>query len=371
MARPQLRSATGFGWHRVFHPLCGADPVTLARLVARAGPPSLRGSLPLGVAAASSVLRLPFTLGEAAWRALARRAPAAAPFFILGFPRSGTTHLHNLIAASGQFATVPPILAGLPWEARTLAPLMRPFVDPYLPDTRLIDDVRLGPESPTEDEVALANMAGVSYFHAIYFPRRFRRDYVRALTMGGVPLRPLAARRRAVERYISIMAAADRRPLLLKNPAYTAELGWLARAYPEARFVHIHRDPRAVFASNARVLRIALRELALQSPPEEEIEAAILEAYPAVMDRLAASARDLPPDRFTEIGYEALVDDPLGTLGRVWDCLGQPACRESLLGVERYLAALGRYKVQTQAADQAMPAVLDRWKHYLRRSGKG
>jgi hypothetical protein len=26
--------------------------------------------------------------------------------------RSGTTHLHNLLAASGQFATVPPVLAG-------------------------------------------------------------------------------------------------------------------------------------------------------------------------------------------------------------------------------------------------------------------
>jgi omega-hydroxy-beta-dihydromenaquinone-9 sulfotransferase len=346
--------------------------MTLARLAVRAGPPSIRGSLPLGVAAACSILRMPFTLAESAWRALSRGAQAAAPVFILGYPRSGTTHLHNLIAASGQFATVPPILAGLPWEARTLAPILRPFVGPYLPETRLIDDVRLGPESPTEDEVALANMSDLSYFHAIYFPRRFRHDYVRALTMGGVPPSLLAARRRAVERYISIMAAADRRPLLLKNPAYTAELGWLARAYPAARFVHIHRDPRAVFASNARALRIALRELALQSAPEEEIEAAILEAYPAVMDRLLGAARDLPAHRFAEIGYEALVDDPLGTLGRVWDRLGLPARRQSVLGAERYLAALGRYKVQTHAADQAaVPAVLERWEHYLGRYGKG
>jgi hypothetical protein len=344
--------------------------VTLVRLVARAGPPSLREAVPLAVAAASGLLRLPFTLAEAGWRALDRRAPAPPPVFILGFPRSGTTHLHNLIAASGQFATVPPMLAGLPWEARTLAPILRPFLDPYLPETRLIDDVRLGPESPTEDEVALANMSALSYFHAIYFPRRFRRDYVRALALEGVPARPLAARRRAVARYISIMGARDRRPLLLKNPAYTADLCWLARAYPQARFVHIHRDPRAVFASNARALRIALRELALQPVGEDEIEAAILDAYPAVMDRLAAAARALPAHRLAEIGYDALVRDPLGTLGRVWDELGLPARPESLRRVERYLAALGEYHARSHGASRAVPpAVLTRWGHYLRRYG--
>jgi hypothetical protein len=43
------------------------------------------------------------------------------PIFIVGHVRSGTTHLHNLLAASGQFATVPPVLAGMPWEALGLA----------------------------------------------------------------------------------------------------------------------------------------------------------------------------------------------------------------------------------------------------------
>jgi hypothetical protein len=34
-----------FNWHRVFHPLCGADLMTLLRLIAQHGLPSTAGSL--------------------------------------------------------------------------------------------------------------------------------------------------------------------------------------------------------------------------------------------------------------------------------------------------------------------------------------
>jgi omega-hydroxy-beta-dihydromenaquinone-9 sulfotransferase len=73
---------------------------------------------------------------------------APPPIFIVGHMRSGTTHLHNLLAASGQFATVPPVLAGMPWEALGLARVLRPFVEQYLPGDRLIDSVRVRSDSP-------------------------------------------------------------------------------------------------------------------------------------------------------------------------------------------------------------------------------
>lgn len=117
------------GWHRIFHPLCGADPATLLRLILRNGMPSPSGALRLAIALASSMTRLPFTASERAWTAFALHhpGPVPAPVFIVGHMRSGTTHLHNLLAASGRFATVPPILAGMPWEALGLARVLRPL----------------------------------------------------------------------------------------------------------------------------------------------------------------------------------------------------------------------------------------------------
>ena len=94
------------------------------------------------------------------------------------------THLHNALAASGAFTAVPPVIAALPWERRTVGPFMRPFVEPRLPSTRLIDKVEVRGDDPTEDEIGLANAGPLSYFHA--FTSRAGRQRL--------PRRPAASR---------------------------------------------------------------------------------------------------------------------------------------------------------------------------------
>ena len=351
-------------WHKVFHPLCGADPITLARL-ARHGPPSARGAAPYAVAWACALMRLPFTLAEGAARPLLPEPDP--PVFIVGHPRSGTTHLHNLMAASGRFAIVPPVMAGMPWEGRGLARLMRPFVNMYLPETRLIDQVRLAPDSPTEDEVALADMCGLSYFHALYLPRDFAATYARGLLFEGATPGEVAARGRALRRYVATMARPRRGPLLLKNPAYTGQLAWLRALFPGARVVHIHRDPVAVFASARRGVRTVLSELALQRWDHVDVDEAILSTYPPMMDALRREA-EARPEGFAEVAFEALVDDPMGQMATLWRALDLPAPEGSLDRIEAYLAGVRGYRQASNALTEAeRAAVARRWRPYLER----
>ena len=346
-------------WHRVFHPLSGADPLTLMRLLRRA-PPGPRGAPAFAVALACSVLRLPFTLAEAAAHPLLPRP--APPVFIVGHPRSGTTHLHNLMAASGAFATVPPVLAGMPWEGRGLGRLMRPFVNMYLPETRLIDQVRLAPDAPTEDEVALANMCALSYFHAFYLPRDLGESYRRGLLFEGATAREVAGRERALRRYVRTMARRGRGPLLLKNPAYTAQVAWLLRLFPGARVVHIHREPEAVFASARRSVRTVLRELALRRWNDAAVDEAILAAYPPMIEALLRDARAIPPGRFADVSFEALLTDPLGEVDALWGALDLPDREPSLAAIERYLATVEGYRQNDNALAPAQRReVARRW----------
>ena len=342
------RGMSPFPWHRVFHPLCGADPVTLLRLLLRHGPPSPRGAPAYAVALAASVVRLPFTALDLALEA-AQPTETAPPVFIVGFPRSGTTHLHNLMAASGAFASAPPVLAALPWEGRTLAPVAKPFIDPYLPRTRLIDGVALGPETPTEDEVGLANLAMDSYFHAVYFPRRFAPAYREGLA-GPATL----ARRRAIRAYVAALGRrAGDRPLLLKNPAYTAQVGTLVDLFPKARIVHIHRDPAAVFASSRRALLRTMRELALQDFAEAEIEGAVLETYPLVMRALRTQSAALPRSRFAEVGFEELTANPRRVLRRVWEQLDLPAPPDAMDRIEAHLRDVAGFRPEGERLGSA------------------
>lgn len=362
---------SGFGWHRVFHPLCGADPATLLQLIARNGLPSASGLLRLTVALASSIGRLPFTAAEGAWMALAlhRAEPAPPPVFIIGHMRSGTTHLHNLLAASCQFATVPPVLAGMPWEALGLARVLRPFVEQYLPEDRLIDSVRVRSNSPTEDEIALANMHTLSYYHAMYFPRRFEETYRRGLLLDRGE--ELARWQRTLRYYVAKMSALDAgRPLLLKNPGYTAQIGALRALWPDASFVHIYRNPYVVFESTRRALRTVLRELALQSREHIPIDEVVLEVYPRMMSRLLEEVDRLPRHAIVHVRFEELEQDPLGGLERIYRSIQLGDYAAARPGIEAYLHSIHDYSKSTYAfSKESVARVTERWQPFVTRFG--
>jgi hypothetical protein len=358
-------------WHRVFHPLCGADPATLLRLIARNGLPSASGLLRLTIALASSVGRLPFTITERAWTALAlhRAGPVPPPVFIIGHMRSGTTHLHNLLAASGQFATVPPVLAGMPWEALGLARVLRPFVEQYLPEDRLIDRVRVRSDSPTEDEIALANMHVLSYYHGMYFPRRFEETYRRGLLLDTGE--EVAQWQRTLHHYVGKMSALGQgRPLLLKNPGYTAQIGAIRALWPDARFVHIYRNPYVVFESTRRALRAVLRELALQSHEHVPIDEIVLELYPRMMGRLLEEVDRLPGRAIIHVRFEQLERDPLGQLERIYRSIQLGDYEAARPRIEAYLHSIHDYSKSTYFfSKESVGRVTERWQPFVARFG--
>ena len=358
-------------WHRVFHPLCGADPATLLRLIAHNGLPSASGFLRLGIALGSSIARLPFTLAERAWTVLAlpSSGPVPQPIFIIGHMRSGTTHLHNLMAASGQFATVPPVLAGMPWEALGLARVLRPFVEPYLPVDRLIDRVPVRRDSPTEDEIALANMHPLSYYHAMYFPRRFPESYQRGLLLDSGA--DVARWQNTLRHYVGKMAAlGGRRPLLLKSPGYTAQIRAIRALWPDAKFVHIYRDPYVVFESTRRALRTVLRELALQRHEHVLIDEAVLDVYPQVMSRLLEAGERLPSEAIVHVRFEELERDPVGQLERIYRSIRLGGYEAARPRIDAYLHSIHGYRRSSYVfSNESVGRVTERWQPFVTRFG--
>jgi omega-hydroxy-beta-dihydromenaquinone-9 sulfotransferase len=351
-------------WHRVFHPLCGSDLRTLLVLLARNGAPSRRGLPRLTIALACAICRLPFTAAERAFLACAPKRPGLPPVFIVGHMRSGTTHLHNLLHASGQFATVPPVLAGMPWEALGLARLLRPFIDDYLPQNRLIDEVRVESDSPTEDEVAIANMLPVSFYHAIYFPTHFERNYRAGLLPGDAEE---AAWERTLAHYVHKMSMLrPERPLLLKNPAYTARIERLRRLWPEARFIHIYRNPYVVFESARAALGRVLRELALQDSVRVPLEEIVLETYPRMMDQLLQQAARVPADAIAHVRFENLEADPKRELERVYATLWLDDFATVWPRIEAYLDGIHDYrKANHRFEPDAVGKVSKRWGRFV------
>ncbi len=326
------------------HPLCGADIGTLARVFRDAGGADRRLRA-LGIWAAV-LARLPFSTLECLQigRHLPRLEDLPPPVFILGHWRSGTTHLYNLMSLGG-FGYVPPVAVGLPWDMFGLARLLRPLLERQLPAHRYIDDMPVTPESPQEDEIALANMSPLSFYHGIYFPKSFDRLIDRGLFFDGCSERDIARWQARFGYFLRKLALAERRTLLIKNPVYTARPAMLKRMFPAAKFIHVHRNPFDVFLSMRNFYRKLLDIMALQRVPEGlDIDATILRVYTRMMQRFDAETAGWGPPDMIEMPYELLDRAPLVALERIYRTLGLAGWDEARPRFERHLSEIRGFR---------------------------
>ena len=115
-----------------------------------------------------------------------RAATVHPPLFILGIWRSGTTHLHNLLARDARFACPNTYQVFFPRTflstERTTARVMGFFMARKRPQ----DDVVMRIDEPQEDEFALCSLTGHSVMLGWAFPQS-RDFYDRYLTFRNVP----------------------------------------------------------------------------------------------------------------------------------------------------------------------------------------
>ena len=288
------------------HFMCVAPIDAILRILWRAKghiPPAYwpRLLLLLLLSGINTVASLPERLILAAWLRL--RPPRIerdhAPVFVLGYFRSGTTFLQNLLAAD-------PALRSPRWP-EVLAPqtfvlgwvILRYLFVPILPLTRLDAVAPVGASLPAEDDFALNNWGGMSILAGrAVLPRRqafFNRFHdLDALTPD--ELSRWRSHQLAFVQKLTLLAAGRR--LLLKSPSHTARVRHLLDLFPGAKFVHISRPPEVVFRSNLLLARELQRAFALQPPlPEDEQEEIITREYLVTETHYLADRALIPAGR--------------------------------------------------------------------------
>ena len=356
------------------HPLSGADLGTLARAFRAGGRPDRRGTAAAIWGAA--IGRAPVSALEALAVApfLPATADLAPPVFILGHWRSGTTHLYNTMSRDAGFAHVPPIPVGLPWDMFGIARALRPMLERALPEHRWIDRIPVTPTSPQEDEVAIASMTDLSFYHGIYFPRRLDALIDRGLFFDGCSDGETARWERRFTYFLRKLSLAQGgRPLLIKNPVYTCRVARLRRLFPQARFIHIHRHPLEVFMSMRNFYARLLEVLALQDLPEGlDIDATILRVYDRMMTRFVRESRELPEGTLVELPYAELDRDPLGAVAFIYESLRLDGFDAAAPAFAAYLDSVRNFPKNAFRADPATRALVERhWGGWIERWGHG
>jgi membrane-bound metal-dependent hydrolase YbcI (DUF457 family) len=304
-------------------------------------------------------------------RRLRRVRLPEAPVFILGHWRTGTTLLHELLALDERHACPTTYQCFAPhhflltegWLPRLLwflAPALRPM-----------DNMAAGWDRPQEDEFALCLMGQPSPYEAIAFPNRPPRD-AEALDLEGKAPRALASWKRAflhLLRQITLRGPGKR--LVLKSPAHCCRIQVLLELFPDARFVHIVRDPRVVFPSTVHLWKSLYQAHGLQRPAFAGLEEYVWRTFTHLYERLEAARGLVPPSRLHELRYEDLVRDPVGQMRALYEHLGLGHFDAVLPRLQKYLAGVAGYRTNRYEPlpPEVRAEVERRWGDVSRRYG--
>jgi hypothetical protein len=284
------------------------------------------------------------------------------PVFVLGHWRSGTTLLHELLAADPRHAAPTTYQCFAPSHALLTRGWLPRLLGELAPTRQPVDRVAAGWDRPQEDEFALALLGLSSPYERIAFPNRSAADE------SGPPGRRWE--RTFVRLVRTLTFAAGGRGLVLKSPPHTARVPTLVRLFPDARFVHLARDPYAVYPSALRLWRALYAAHALQRPAWGELPEFVLGTFERMHRAFEDGRAAIPSGHLVEIRYENLVRDPVGQLDDVYRGLGLGDFEPARPGVEVYLARNREYEPNAHVltADERA-AIARRWAAFIEQYG--
>jgi omega-hydroxy-beta-dihydromenaquinone-9 sulfotransferase len=281
-------------------------------------------------------------------RAVQRTQIQPEPILIVGHWRTGTTYLHLLLCQDPQLGFVSTFQTLAPGFCLTGRGFIKKIVAYWLEKghpIRLIDDVPLRIDAPQEEEFAMTNVTPHSFLHVFSFPRQAADIFARTTLFQGIAPGELAEWSAC---YLEILRKATMctggKRLILKNCADTGRIRVLLELFPDAKFIHIRRNPYDVFLSTRRLWEVVLSRSQLQEIDPEEVDRLILQFYARLMQQYLADRALIPAGNLVEVRFEDLEVDPLVETRRIYESLGLPGFSDAEPAFQAYLASVTNYR---------------------------
>jgi len=152
------------------------------------------------------------------------------------------------------------------------------------------------------------------------------------------------------------------RRLVLKSPTNTARIPELLAMFPDARFIHIHRDPYPVYDSTRQLWERVLDVTTVQRPDPVEMEQNIVYFYQMLMERYFADRSLIPPGHLVEVAQTDLAKDPVETMRRLYGELALEKFEEAESGMMETARRLASYAGQRPpSAPETIARVNQAW----------
>jgi hypothetical protein len=264
-----------------------------------------------------------------------------APIFVLGFWRSGTTLLHELLCCDDRY--------GFPSTYACLNPTHFLLSERWTAShfdravARPMDDVRYSWASPQEDEFALLALGAPSAYRALIVPS-LMLDANRLLDLDAQTGEDQELWSKTFEYFLKLLTLQQRKTMILKSPTHGYRMQTLQKRFPDARYVLIERNPYEVFASNLKLWRTLTSRYGLEDHSEKQLEEFVLSAYVLHQKAVSEGIRHCASGFITQVRYEELVETPMEQISRVYASLRLGDFSEARARLEGHLRKVSAHQ---------------------------
>jgi sulfotransferase family protein len=268
------------------------------------------------------------------------------PIIIAGLPRTGTTHLHNLISQD-------PSLRSLPyWES--LEPVADPREKPGADgrDPRVVRCEKglamvhrvmplfplmheMTPDARHEEIQLLAIAFSTMLFESSYFVPSYAEWYKQS------DQRPAYRYLRRCLQALQWLRGPKR--WVLKSPQHLEQQAALIEIFPDATFVQTHRDPVRITASLCTMIAYGNRMNARRVDPVSVGRYWAARTEDLLRGSITGRAA-LPPSQVIDVHFKQFMKDDVATAERVLEFAGHPVTDAARAAIRAFMDANPRGK---------------------------
>jgi len=292
------------------------------------------------------------------------------PVFILGHWRSGTTHLHNLLCKDPKMAYITTYQSVFPDTIFNKLGrfIFAGFSSLMIPGTRKGDNVTLGISLPQEEEFALGDKIPISFYYFWLFPKNILKYYNDFIRFNNIKNKQFKL---WILNYKLLITKAIKNTngevFISKNPPNTGRIKILLEMFPNAKFIHIHRNPIEVFLSTQNFYNKMLLHLQMQKITKTEIDDKIIQIYKNMMNDYFDQRKFIPESNLIEVSFEELEKNTIQVLREIYSKLNLKGFGIAKPNFDKYLDSMKNYKKNQHSISRGMlNKLMKEWKFSMK-----
>lgn len=286
--------------------------------------------------------------------------------FIIGHWRSGTTFVHEILCQNQN--------VNFPTTYACMNPQVFPITEATVlnysvkrSSLRPMDNMSITSASPQEDEFALLALGARSPYEGLLFPKAIERGLAAAdpNDLTEIEMQEWVC---VFTRFIDqVSTRKPGCPVVLKSPTHSYRVKLLSRLFPDARFIHIVRNPLDVYSSTLNMWWKLCSLYSLTDLPDENmLSGNIVANWIRMEEKLDAAIPGLREENYVRIHYESLTAHPAREMERIYTKLRLGGFATALAYIEKlHPFKKNRFELTPDKANEVFLA----WEHIFDKYG--